>query len=426
MPKGRWWGRRSRGAATVQGRLAFVVRAERMERAFKRAIAALTALVLVGLAAGTSPGRYAATLLTFQARAIWSRALGAPPDRQASEQQVRVDRLRNAARARQSLAEVAAPGSAMDIFLRTAGMNAKSAVIGVGNFDQSIVLSSAVFEPDDDRSYRLKPCVRSVWVIGLSFRSMLAMFLIPDTPEARDAAARAGGRVVPSSVQTTNSWGCRGPEPDTTAPVRVIVLGDSMMQGALVGDAESPPARLQAQLSQALAAPVSVLNTGHMGYSVEQYDQTLRAFGDRFRPHYVVISICGNDFGDRDNPANWVEGKYWLDRIADLCNQQGWEFLLVPGPGQSTLMGPRNLHEYQAQVNRIFGRGGTRYVDPLEAFTDALLRVKNDGVRTGDVEPGPILQHSLPGRSALSRLAVPISGLAWSPDGSSWSGIARS
>ncbi len=373
----------------MQGRLAFVVRAERMEKAFKRAIAALTALVLIGLAAGTSTGRYAATLLTFQARALWSRSLGAPPDRQAYEQQVRVDRLRNAARARQSLAGVAAPGSAMDIFLRTAGMNAQSAVIGVGNVDQSIVLSSAVFEPDDDRSYRLKPCARSVWVIGLSFRSMLAMFLIPDTPEARDAAGRAGGRVVPSSVQTTNSWGCRGPEPDTTAPVRVIVLGDSMMQGALVGDAENPPARLQAQLSQALAAPVSVLNTGHMGYSVEQYDQTLRAFGDRFKPHYVVISICGNDFGDRDNPANWVEGKYWLDRIADLCNQKRWEFLLVPGPGQSTLMGPRNLHEYQAQVNRIFGRGGTRYVDPLEAFTDALLRVKNDGIRTGDVNPDP-------------------------------------
>ena len=110
----------------------------------------------------------------------------------------------------------------MDVFLRAAGMDANSAVIRWGNFDQSIVLSSAVFEPDDERSYRFKPCVRSVWVIGLSFRDMLAMFLIPDTPAARDAAAHAGGRVVPSSVQTTNSWGCRGPEPDPTAPVRVL------------------------------------------------------------------------------------------------------------------------------------------------------------------------------------------------------------
>ena len=77
MPKRRWWGRRSRGAATVQGRLAFMVRAERMERAFKRAIAALTAAVLVGLAAGTSTGRYAATLLTFQGRGLLNRVVGA-------------------------------------------------------------------------------------------------------------------------------------------------------------------------------------------------------------------------------------------------------------------------------------------------------------------------------------------------------------
>ena len=389
MPRRRWWQRRSPGAAPVQGRLPFVVRAERMERGFKRAIATLTALVLVGLGAGTPSGRYAATVLSFQARTLWDKALGAPPDRQKYEAQLQVDRLRNAASARGALAEIAVPGSELDVFLRTAGMDAKSAVVRWGNVDQSIVLSSAVFEPDDQRSYRLKPCVRSIWVIGLSFRTMLAMFLIPDTPEAREAAARAGGRVVPSSVQTTNTWGCRGPEPDTTAPVRVIVLGDSMMQGALVGDGESPPARLQSQLSHALAAPVSVLNTGHMGYSVEQYDQTLRAFGDRFRPHYVVISICGNDFGDRDNPDNWVEGKYWLDRITGLCDQRHWEYLLVPGPGPTTLLGPRNLHDFQAQVNRIFGRGGSRYVDPLEAFTDALFRVKNDGKRTGVTDPDP-------------------------------------
>jgi hypothetical protein len=390
MPNPLSWQRRSRGAATVQGRLVFVVRAERRERAFKRAIAALTALVIVGLAAGTSSGRYAATLLTFQTRALWDRAMGLPPNRQAYEARVRVNRSRDADRARRALEDVASPGSELDVFLRTAGMDAKSAVIRCGNVDQAIVLSSAVFEPDDDRSYRLKPFARAVWVIGMSFREMLAMFLIPDTPEARDAAARAGGRVVPTSAQTTNSWGCRGREPDTTAPVRVIVLGDSMMQGALVGDTESPPARLEAHLSQSLAAPVSVLNTGHIGYSIEQYDQTLRAFGDRFRPQCVVISIGGNDFGDRAKPANWVEGKYWLDRITDYCNQRQWEYILVPGPGQSTLLGPRTLLDYQAQVDRIYGRGGPRYVDPLEAFADALLRLKNEGVRRGAPNPDPL------------------------------------
>jgi lysophospholipase L1-like esterase len=421
MPKGRSWGRRSRGAAIVQGRLPFVVRAERTERAFKGAIATLTALVLVGLVAGTSSGRYSATLLAYHAHSLSDWALGAPPDRQAYDEHVRVERIRHDASARRALDQVAVPGSAMDVFLRTAGMDAKSAVIRCGNVDQSIVLSSAVFEPDDNRSYRLKPHVRSVWVIGLAFRYVLAMFLIPDTPAAREAAERGGGRVVPSSVQTTNSWGCRGPEPDTTAPVRIIVLGDSMMQGALVGDSESPPARLEAQLSHALAAPVSVLNTGHIGYSVEQYYQTLRAFGDRFHPQYVVISICGNDFGDRGNPANWAEGKYWLDQITDLCNQRGWEYLLVPGPGQSTLTGPRNLLDYQAQVNQIFGRGGARYLDPLEAFTDALLRVKNDAFRKGVPDPDPFYNtrflgdqhHSARGSDLWARVVARRLLLVW-------------
>ena len=62
--------------------------------------------------------------------------MGLPPDRQAYEEHLRVDRLRNAASARQALRGVAAPGSALDVFLRTAGMDAKSAVIRCGNVDQ--------------------------------------------------------------------------------------------------------------------------------------------------------------------------------------------------------------------------------------------------------------------------------------------------
>ena len=406
MPKRRWWLPRSKGAVAVQGRLAFVVRAERTDRAFKRAITAVTVVVLVGLAVGTSRGRYAVDLLAFRGRTLLDRMIGWPPDRRPYEEHLRVERLRNAASARQALAKVAKPGSALDIFLRTAGLDAKSAVIRWGNVDRSIVLSSAVFEPDDDRSYTLKPHVRSIWVIGLSFRYVLAMFLIPDTPEARAAAVRAGGRVVPTSVQTTNSWGCRGPEPDTTAAVRVMVLGDSMMQGPLVGDSDTPPARLQAHLSKVLAAPVSVLNTGHIGYSVEQYDKTLRALGDRFRPHFVVISICGNDFGDRSVPANWVEGEYWLDRILDYCNQRQCQFLLVPVPGQTVLLGRRNLDEYQAPVNRIFKRGGGRFVDPLEAFTDALFRLKNEGLRTGVPNTDPFFNVQTMGDYHFSALGA--------------------
>ena len=65
MPRRRKWIRWSRSLVDVQGRLAFIRRAERREQAFKRSIVALLALALVGLAAGTSIGRYAARLLTL-------------------------------------------------------------------------------------------------------------------------------------------------------------------------------------------------------------------------------------------------------------------------------------------------------------------------------------------------------------------------
>ncbi len=398
------WGRWSRAPIAAQGRLAFAVRAARRERAFKRSIVALTVLALVGLVAGTPMGRYAARTLARSGQALIDRSVGLPPDRRLEDQRLRAERLRSAAAARRALATVAAPGSAMDLFLQAVGMDASSAVIRWGNVDKAIVLSSAVFEPDDDRSYRLKPGVRSVWVIGLSFQKSLAMFLIPDTPEARDLAARAGGRVVPQSVQTTNSWGCRGPEPDPAASVRILVLGDSMMQGALVGDSETPPARLQAHLSAALDTPVAVLNTGHIGYSPEQYFQTLRAFGDRFHPHYVVISITDNDFGSPNDPAGWAAGAYWIDQITELCSQRGLRVLLVPAPEEFSVLGLRDLSQFQGPLSRIFKRGGSNYLDPLETFTDALLHLKNDQSRRGAPASQPLYNLHLLGDRHFSPL----------------------
>ena len=161
--------------------------------------------------------------------------------------------------------------------LKAARMDPETAVIRWGNFDMTLVLSSDVFEPDDaGRSYRFKPFARSVWITGLSLHGASCLFQVPDTPEAIAACAAAGGRHVPGSIQTTNSWGCRGPEPDPRAPFRGIVLGDSVMQGALVGDDQTPPACLERELAKRTGMRVSVLNTGVLGYSPEQYYHTLQ------------------------------------------------------------------------------------------------------------------------------------------------------
>ena len=63
------------------------------------------------------------------------------------------------------------------------------------------------------------------------------------------------------------------------------------------------------------------MNTGVLGYSPEQYYYSLIAFADRFRPHFVIVSVFVNDFNHNLSEAlsrgvgDWEEGKYWLDKI---------------------------------------------------------------------------------------------------------------
>ena len=135
-------------------------------------------------------------------------------------------------------------------------------------------------------------------------------------------------QIVEGSTQTTNSWGLRGPEPDLTATWRGIVLGDSCMQGLFVGDLETPTECLKRDLKARLQASVEILNTGHLGYSPEQYYYTLLEYARRFPPQFVVISLCRRRLRRRrpGGPARVREtGKracYWLGEIRHYCSQQ--------------------------------------------------------------------------------------------------------
>src|SRR5262249_52346857 len=127
-----------------------------------------------------------------------------------------------------------------------AGLDPPHALLRWGNFDQTLLFPSKVFEPDDTgRSYRLLPKRKAVWVRNITLRSsVLGFFLVPDGPGLAAAVGGTGGVVVTTSVQTTNSWGCRGLEPNLAAPIRGIVLGDSYMQGMFIGDKVTPPVQL--------------------------------------------------------------------------------------------------------------------------------------------------------------------------------------
>ena len=84
------------------------------------------------------------------------------------------------------------------------------------------------------------------------------------------------------------------------------------MQGLFVGDDQTPAECLKRDLKKRLDAPVEILNTGHLGYSPEQYYYTLLEYAGRFPPHFVVISIFANDFGEYEEvlhgKGDWDEG----------------------------------------------------------------------------------------------------------------------
>ena len=257
-----------------------------------------------------------------------------------------------------------------------------------GNYNQTLLLPSTVFEPDDHgRSYRMRPCVDSIWLREVTFqRGVPAFFLVPDRPELRELIRGTGAIPVEESKQSTNSWGLRGDEPDLDAPLRGIVLGDSYMQGLFVDDQHTPPECLRRDLEARLKSRVSVLNTGVLGYSPEQYYYSLVAFADRFRPQFVVVSVFANDFGEGSDVTkgggDWDEGKYWLDRILSLTQTRGWTCLIVPVPVTDRALGRRKSGFYPGRISNVLNTNAVDFLNPAEGFVNAQLRLLIGAVRT--------------------------------------------
>jgi hypothetical protein len=367
-------------------------RGKRRERLFKRLIVLVTLFVLAGMIAASRAGRYYAVLWSGQARdALAQRVFGLEPDRTRVDAEWQLRRQRGIEETQRSLSNFFRETTEeMRELFRVAGMDPDHALIRYGRAEQAFVISSQVFEPDDHgRSYGFRPNTRSVWLRQITIRNgPFSMFQVPDTPKHRAAAARAGGIVDEGSIQNTNSWGLRGAEPNTSAPVRGIVLGDSFMQAMFNGDADTPPVLLERYLHDTWKQSVSILNTGHIGYSPEQYYYTLAAFGDRFRPQFVVVSVCPNDFGDgmavMRGQADWLnEADYWLERIQQWCRSRTTLCLVVAVPVYMQVETTRRDGIYPGLVCDIVRTQSARYCFPLDEFIDEHLRLAKQAEREG-------------------------------------------
>jgi len=395
------WSRRSRLRRRRQRQrvFPFLERGKKRERVFKIAIALVTIGLIVGLLTALPSGRYAATWLVTRARRLTLLAAGIPPDRAEIDADLRRKRLFDIEQSRGTLAgtfaEYAPP---MQKLLRFAGLDPDHALVRWGNFNRTVLLPATVFEIDESgRSYRFRPNVRSIWVRNFPVRGPVkAYFQVPDAPGLADAVAGTGAQIVDGSIQTTNSWGLRGPEPDLTARWRGIILGDSYMQGLFVGDDQTPAQCLKRYLTARLHAPVEILNTGHLGYSPDQYYVTLLEYARRFPPNFVVVSIFANDFGGDveevlQGRGDWAEGAYWLGLIRQFCFSHRAVCVFVPAPWVDQLEGPQLAGFYPGMISNLLESTGVEYLDPISDFVDAHLASSLKGESTGVAPTGSSL-----------------------------------
>jgi hypothetical protein len=364
----------------------------RHERVFKWLVVITTCLV-IGLILRIMPwGRYIFDSVPSSARQAARQVMGVKKPRTEIDaewrryRQLGIETVRS--RAEQFYAEADPPYQRL---IRYAGMDPEHMLLRWGNYNWTLLLSSKVFEADDNgRAYRFRPRTRSIWLQNVPRKEGGPMFfLLPDGPGLADAMKGIEGNVVESSRQTTNSWGLRGPEPELDAPLRGIVLGDSYMQGMFIGDGESPPDCLERYLQRHLKTKASILNTGVMGYSPEQYYYSLVAFADRFRPHFVVVSLFLNDFGDTGDVGDrgigdWQEGKYWLEKIVELCQRRQCTYLIVPVPFVTHLLMKRKSGYYPGTLTNILEIDSLKYLYPIEDFANAQLKLMNEARRRGE------------------------------------------
>jgi hypothetical protein len=363
-------------------------RAERFASRARWVIATATTLIVAAALAGTIPGRYLALAVASRARAASLAMLGRDVGRPELDAFWNLRRHWDIDRTRDLFRKIEhASTPEFREFLRVADMTPENGLLRWGNYDRTILLSPHVFEADERRSYRFRPGVRSIWLRNMPMpENSFGLFLVPDTAEIRRAALATGAEIVEGSTQLTNSWGCRGPEPDLDAPVRGLVLGDSFMQGMFLGDHQTPPECLRRDLATVLGRHVSVLNTGHLGYSPEQYYHALLEYADRFRPHFLVVSVCPNDFGDGlavlAGGGDWAEAGYWLGKILEYGRSRGIPVVVAPVPCDDQLERSRREGNYPGRVSDLCVQSAS-YCNPFDDFVNEHLRLVHDRARRG-------------------------------------------
>jgi len=110
------------------------------------------------------------------------------------------------------------------------------------------------------------------------------------------------------SVEETNSQALRGPEipiERTPGRPRVLMLGDSFLEGVAVREDKLVSTVVQRSLSNAVGAEVEVVNGGTVGYSTDQELLFYRLQGRAYSPDVTVLLFYVNDVWFNAQPRYW-------------------------------------------------------------------------------------------------------------------------
>ncbi len=149
----------------------FLERSQRLERRFKRIILASTLGLIALIVAVLPEGRYLAARAGLALSSAIPRLLGFPetPEEIAAQKRLERERRMEATRVFYRTVEVESPDSVQHL-LRISGPAPDTALLQWSGIRNTLLLSSDVFEPDEQRSYRLRPKTRAILANRLAIR----------------------------------------------------------------------------------------------------------------------------------------------------------------------------------------------------------------------------------------------------------------
>lgn len=202
------------------------------------------------------------------------------------------------------------------------------------------------------------------------------------------ASAERGWSLPPSAelrvkdvVLRTNSMGMRGPEPGPKAEreVRLLTLGDSSIFGDGVNEEQVFSTVAAERLSAAWGVPVGAVIGATPGHDSRQSRETLRMFGEKIDPDWVIIGNLWSDIYIADNTLDPQSVQTYLPDPGPLRRlasyRLGWR-LLAPWLNQQKV----RFIASQDDIGALSGPKITRtplpqYIDNLRAMAAAATQL---------------------------------------------------